>query len=151
MITRPLDLASHLRPEPRRFEWLFLVNVGLLVFFFTFFGSRFVLSPGLGIDFALPQIAGADADARPTSHVITVVNAGQILVRDGLLNIEQLQPWLDAEARRTPHASLLVRASADVPTRILARVLGMAHRAGFAVTLAAEEPAPSTDALQTQR
>ena len=30
MITRPLDLASKLRPEPRNFDWLFFVNAGLL-------------------------------------------------------------------------------------------------------------------------
>ena len=31
MITRPLDLASKMRPEPRNFDWLFYVNAGLLV------------------------------------------------------------------------------------------------------------------------
>ena len=31
MITRPLDLASRLRPEPRSFDWLFYVNGGVIV------------------------------------------------------------------------------------------------------------------------
>ena len=31
MITRPLDIAAKLRPEPRNFDFLFFVNGGLLV------------------------------------------------------------------------------------------------------------------------
>ncbi|HVU34309.1 MAG TPA: biopolymer transporter ExbD [Opitutaceae bacterium] len=139
MITRPLDLASKLRPEPRGLDWLFFVNGALLVFFFVLFGSRFVLSPGLGVDFALPHVPGASAGARPTTHVITVVNAGQIFVPDGVRNVEQLQTWLNQQARTQRNPSLLIRASADVPTALTARILGMAHAAGFAVTLAAED------------
>ena len=30
MLSRPLDLASRLRPEPRNFDWLFIVNGGLI-------------------------------------------------------------------------------------------------------------------------
>ena len=55
MITRPLDLASKLRPEPRSLDALFYVNVGVLALFFTMLGSRFVLAPGLGVDFQLPK------------------------------------------------------------------------------------------------
>ena len=139
MITRPLDLASRLRPEPRRFDWVFLVNGGLIVFFFTFFGSRFVLSPGLGVDFELPQVPAGATDLRATTHVITIVNAGQIFVGDGLRNLEQLGDWLRTQARTEQKPALLVRASAGVPASILARVLGMAHEAGFSVTVAAED------------
>ena len=31
MITRPLDLASRLRPAPRTFDFWFFVNIGLIV------------------------------------------------------------------------------------------------------------------------
>ena len=48
MITRPLELSSRLRPEPRTFDWVFYVNGGLIVLFFSLFGSQFVLAPGLG-------------------------------------------------------------------------------------------------------
>ena len=61
MLTRPLELASRLRPAPRGLAWPFLVNAGLLVLFFSLFGSRFVLAPGLGVDFRLPTVAGANA------------------------------------------------------------------------------------------
>jgi hypothetical protein len=40
MITRPLDIASHLSPPPRSFDVLFYVNVGALAVFFFLFGSR---------------------------------------------------------------------------------------------------------------
>src|SRR5207248_1917121 len=63
MITRPLDLAAKLRPEPRNFDFLFLVNGGLLVLFFLLFESRFVLAPGLGLDLHLPEVPGARSGA----------------------------------------------------------------------------------------
>ncbi len=141
MITRPLDLSSKLRTPPRGFDWLFLVNGGLIVLFFFVFGSRYVLSPGLGVDFELPSVVGANQNARLTTHMINVVNAGQIFAGDGLRPLDQLQEWLNAQAKTDKHPSLLVRASAGVPTTVTAQILGMARAAGFEVTLAAEEPA----------
>lgn len=144
MITRPLDLASRLRPAPRSLDWLFYVNVGYIVFFFVFFGSRFVLSPGLGIDFQLPQLAGP-TEGHITTHVIKVVNAGQIFVEDGRRTMEQLQVWLSTEAKKEKHPALLVQASAEVPNAILTQIYGMAYAAGFSsVTLATEQSAPAT-------
>jgi biopolymer transport protein ExbD len=141
MITRPLDLSSRLRPEPRSFDALFYVNAGLLVLFFFLFGSRFVLSPGLGVDFQLPQVQGANAAPQPTTYMVTVENAGQIFVGDGVRRIDELPSWLNEQAKNGNHPSLLVRASAGVPTEIVWKILGMARSAGFAVTLAADEPA----------
>jgi biopolymer transport protein ExbD len=143
MITRPLDLASRLRSEPRRFDGLFFVNGGLLVLFFVLFGSRFVLSPGLGVEFELPRVAGANAGARPTTHVITVVNAGQIFAGDGVRGIDQLPGWLNAQAKTVRTPSLLVEAGAGVPTSMLAEILGMAQQAGFSVIIAAQEATPA--------
>jgi hypothetical protein len=59
MITRPLDLAGKLRPGPRNFDFVFLVNGGLIALFFTLFGSPYVLAPGLGVDFVMPEMSGA--------------------------------------------------------------------------------------------
>ena len=141
MITRPLDLSSRLRPAPRGFDWLFLVNAGLLALFFTFFGSRFVLAPGLGVDFRLPLVAGANAGARPATHVISVINSGQIFTNDGLRKMSELGGWLKAQATRTEAPLLLVRAGADVPTAVLADVASAARGAGFEMIWAAGEPA----------
>src|SRR4051812_31791048 len=82
MITRPLDLGSKLRPPPLNFDWLFVANAGLLALFFMVFGSRFVLAPGLGVAFRLPTVAGANAAARPPTHVINVLESGQIFTAD---------------------------------------------------------------------
>ena len=141
MITRPLDLASRLRPLPRSLDALFFVNVGLLVLFFFLFGSRFVLAPGLGVDFRMPELAGAQAGAATTQRVISVLPSGQIFA-DGLLNMAQLRTWLKAEAAKLKQPSLLVRASAGVPLSELADIIGVAREAGYVrVVVGAEEPA----------
>jgi biopolymer transport protein ExbD len=142
MITRPLELASRLRPEPRNFDALFYVNVGVLVLFFLMFASRFVLAPGLGVDFQLPVMPGALVGAVTTTSTISVKNSGQILA-DGLLSMAQLREWLKTEARQHKRPSLLVRMSAGVPVSVQNEIVSAAREAGFGanITLAAEEPA----------
>ncbi|HWA87982.1 MAG TPA: biopolymer transporter ExbD [Opitutus sp.] len=144
MISRPLDLASKLRPEPRYFDLLFFVNVGLLVLLFYAYGSRFILAPGLGVDFKLPAMAGAMAGAAPADGaMISVRPSGQIFA-DGLLNMAQLQQWLKAEAKKSRRPSLLVRASVGVPVEEIAKIVSAAQEAGFVrIVLGAEEPASS--------
>lgn len=143
MITRPLDLASRLRPAPSGFLGLAVANVALVVLFFVLFGSRFVLAPGLGADFQLPEVAGAAAGAVATTHHLNVVSGGQVFAGDGLRDVAQLRPWLDAQARTTAAPSLLVQASRDVPLAVVMEIAGLAHAAGFRVHFAAAEPAPS--------
>jgi biopolymer transport protein ExbD len=140
MIARPLDLSSRLRPPPHGTGALHYVNVGLLGLFFSTLGSRFVLAPGLGIDFQLPQLAGAQAGAVQTTHVISVLRSGQIFSEDGIVDIGQLREWLNARAAKVgQQPTLLVRASAGVPLSQLIEIEGAAHDAGFKVLLAAEE------------
>lgn len=143
MITRPLDLSSRLRPSPRSFEFLFYVNVGLLALFFSLFGSRFVLAPGLGLDFQIPQTAGAAVGATTTTHQITVQNSGQIFADDGLVSVEQLGQWLQRQKKTTPKPSLLVLASGGVANEKLAEIVSVAQRAGFGVVWGALEPLDS--------
>lgn len=141
MITRPLDLASRLRPEPRNFDAWFYVNAAVLAVFFLVFGSRFILAPGLEVDFRLPAVAGARAGAGTATHYITVKNSGEIFGNDGLMNLAQLSAWLRAEAPKTPQPVLLVKASAGVTNAQLAQIYSAAFGAHFRVLLAAEEPA----------
>jgi biopolymer transport protein ExbD len=142
MITRPLDLAARLRPEPRNFDAWFFVNVGLLVPFFLFFGSRFILAPGFGVDFRLPEVVGARAGAATSTQYLTVLSSGQIYVDSGQITMPQLGPWLQAEARKTPGPpSLLVRASANVTHAQMTQIFSIAHAAGFQVIWAADEAA----------
>jgi biopolymer transport protein ExbD len=142
MITRPLDLASRLRPPPRSFDWLFFVNAGLLGLFFALFGSHFVLAPGLGVDFRLPVVAGANAAARPPSHSITVTSPGQIFTSDGLCKLADLPLWLKKEAANRKDLVLLVRAS-GVSMDLIVEITNHAQAAGFAVIMAGSDPATS--------
>jgi biopolymer transport protein ExbD len=145
MIARPLDLAARLRPPPHGTGALHYVNVGLLGLFFLAFGSRFILAPGLGVDFQLPELSGAQAGAAQPTHVVSVIRSGQIFSEDGLVDIGQLRGWLKARAAQGgPRPTLLVRASAGVTLAKLIEIEGAAHDAGFRVLLAAQEPgAPS--------
>ncbi len=144
MITRPLDLASKLRPEPQNFGALFFVNAGLIVLFFALFGSRFVLAPGLGIDFRPPRVEGANANARPPTHVISVMNSGLVLTSTGPHKMAELPAWFEQQARGTESSTLLMHSEALVPYPIIAKIAGQARHAGFQHVLsAAEEPAPT--------
>jgi biopolymer transport protein ExbD len=152
MITRPLELASKLQREPRSNDWMFIVNLALIAVFFSLWGSKFVLAPSLGVEFRLPQMAGADAGARPSTHQLSVTDSGQIFVADGPLAADELPRWLAAQIaalkmqKNPPSPVLLVQASARVQMHVLAKILGAAGAAGFEVRVAADEPksAPAT-------
>jgi biopolymer transport protein ExbD len=137
MITRPLELSARLRPEPRNLDWLFFVNAGLLGLFFALFGSRFVLTPGL----TLAPVAGAQANARAPTHVISVVDAAQVFTHDGLRKIADLRDWLARQAKSAKAPLLLVRSGAETPLAVLAEISSAANAAGFEVLLAASDPA----------
>ena len=142
MITRPLEIASRLQPEPRNFDAIFYVNGGLIVLFFMLFGSRFVLAPGM--DLVLPNVAGARAGAAATTCYISIGDAGQIYTAYGMLSPAQLQDWLKARSREDGRPSLLIRAAQRVPIDRVAAIRGMATKAGFVrVIVAAEESSPS--------
>lgn len=151
MISRPLDLASKLRPEPRSFDWLFYVNAGLLVLFFSLFGSRFVLAPGVTM---LPGIAGADAQARPTTHYITVNDDRQILAGDGLRDLAGLSTWLRQQAsdwradrtRSSARPVLLIQSNKGVDFDLVAQIISAAQENGFAVQAASVEPSAKAGA-----
>lgn len=138
MITRPLDLASRLKPPPRSNDWIFLVNAGLLALFFSLFGSRFVLAPGFS---ALPGVVGASTNARTATHHITVHGERQILAGDGLRDFAGLRSWLTAQAKasRQPPV-LLVVAKPEVDLELMARITSEAVQAGFEVQVASVEP-----------
>ena len=147
MITRPLDIAGKLRAEPRSFDVLFYVNVALIVFFFGLCGSRFILAPGLGVDFQVPTMSGARLDAVATDRFISVLPSGQIFA-DGLMNMDQLRDWLKIEAKKFKDPSLLVRASMGVPISQLTEIVSAAEEAGFTrVVWGAEEPAENERSL----
>lgn len=132
MLSRPLNLSDKLAQPPRDWDWVFYVDAGLLVLFFVLFGSRFVLSPGLGTDFRLPVSPVATAGAASTTHVISVQRGGIIFADPGgNLDLPKLRDWLRAAARQTSEPRLLVRASVDVSLGDLTAIRTAAEEAGF--------------------
>jgi biopolymer transport protein ExbD len=145
MITRPLDLASRLRPAPRNFDGLFFVNAGMIVLFFALFGSPFVLAPGLSVEFRLPVAAGANASARAPTHVMSVLATGQIFTSHGARTLEELPAYFVEQAKTAKEPLLLVRGDADVPTSVVATISSAARQAGFVDVLwAVREPQVSS-------
>lgn len=141
MITRPLELAAQMRQPPRSFDALFYVNVGLLVLFFTLFGSAFVIGPGVGVDFELPQAAGAARNQIPFTHTVTVVNAGLIFADDGRRTLDELRQWLRVQAQTAKDPSLQIMADVHVPASLLLTISGDARAAGFGrIQLTGTEP-----------
>ena len=141
MITRPLDLASRLRPEPRNFDWMFFVNVAVIGVFFAVFGSRFVLAPGLAVNFRLPVVAGARSQAKAPTQVITVTQGGKIFTPDGLRDLRELGSWLREQVKGSGEPVLLVRTDFGVTLTLLTEIASAAKKAGFTTTvLAADEP-----------
>lgn len=142
MIARPLDLAARLRPEPRSFDAFFFVNVGLLGLFFAVFGSRFVLAPGVEVEFRLPVVAGASSNAIRATQVITVMSSGKIFTDHGPREIGELGEWLAQQARTAAEPRLLVRSDASVSTSVQFAIASAAQQAGFVeVVWAVGDPA----------
>ncbi|MBW8781969.1 MAG: hypothetical protein JF599_08790 [Verrucomicrobia bacterium] len=142
MITRPLNLSSRLRPPPRSFDFLFYVNAGLIALMFVLFGSRFVLSPGLGVDFQVPVMAGAIPGAMATDVVIAIKGANLAFVEGAKVDSAGLRRWLVERARGHPGLRLLVQADATLTTKDLTDIYEMARDAGFAAVQIAAEPPP---------
>ena len=144
MITRPLDLASRLRPAPRGLDALFYVNVGAVALFFVLFGSRFVLAPGLSVDFALPQVEGAGVATRITDLVIAVPASDMAVVDGAVLDFKALSAWMKERGATGEggRLRLLVQASASLPARDITTIYELAAEAGFAgVLIATDRPA----------
>lgn len=142
MITRPLDLASRLRPAPRGVDALFYVNVAALAVFFHVFGSRFVLAPGLAVDFSLPSTNAAGTARLGTDVVIAVPASNMAIVDGAVVDFKGLGEWLRAQtgpAADGPKMRLLVQASGSLPARDLSQVYALAADAGFGGVLVATD------------
>ena len=134
MITRPLDLLSRLRPPPRNFDFIHLVNGGLIALFFTLFSSHFVLSPGQRVnntDIKLAADPNAVHNARATPVSISVNANGQIWGDTGLIPPAKLQEWLTVQAKRAPGSTLLVIMDTRAPMDVFTDISYAAAAAGF--------------------
>lgn len=144
MLTRPLDLAGKLKPAPRSMDAFFWITGACLGLFFVLFGSRFVLAPSLGVDFALPEMRGAGEGGAHTTHVISVARPGLIFTDDGALDMSQLKGWLESRADAHENPVLLIKSNASIPVLDLTAIISIARQAGFDIRVAALEPPPAT-------
>ena len=134
MVTHPLDLNSKRRPPPRSFDWVFYVNVGIIVLFFSLFGSRFILSPALVVDgtpFNAPVRPHNQISYVAGTMVISIKANGQIFIESGLVSPTQLRAWLEEKIKSAPDASVLLRADASVPIEKILEISAMVTDAGF--------------------
>jgi len=147
VITRPLDLLSQLRPPPRNYDFLFLVNGGLIALFFALFGSHYVLSPGLRVDnkdITLQSSPNAIANAVATPVSVSVNASGQIWGDTGLIIESRLQQWMSAQAKRSPGSVLLVIMDTRASMEIFTKIAEAARVAGFGSVQMAMQQAPDS-------
>lgn len=140
MITRPLDLSARLRPALHGYEFVFYLNAGLIALFFMLFGSRFVLSPGLGIDFSVPVMPAALEGAVSTDVVVSVKGANLAFVEGAKVDFAGLRSHLKERAKGVAGLRLLVQADASLTARDMTEVYDMAREAGFVSVQIAAEP-----------
>lgn len=140
MITRPLDLCARLRRPPHGYEFVFYINAGLIAVFFVMFGSRFVLSPGLGMDFSVPVLPAAMEGAMATDVVIAVKGPNLAFVDGAKVDFKGLRSHLMERGKVAAGMRLLVQADASLATRELTEIYDMAKQAGFAAVQIAAEP-----------
>lgn len=145
MITRPLDLSSHLQAPPRFMDAIFYANVVLLGLFFALFGSQFILSPGVELgesQFGIASSDGALAGAVPTSAVISVLGPEMVFTDAGRMSYAELAVWLPTQVKGGGggESRLLVRASAGITARDIMRLSDVALDAGFSGVQLALEP-----------
>jgi len=140
MITRPLDLSARLRPPPHGYEFVFYLNAGIIALFFMLFGSRFVLSPGLGMNFSIPVMPASVEGAVSTDVVISIKGADLAFVEGAKVDFAGLRGHLKERAKGTSGLRLLVQADASLTTRDLTEIYDMAREAGFASVQIAAEP-----------
>jgi biopolymer transport protein ExbD len=134
MITRPLELLSKLRPPPRSFDVVYLVNAALIALFFVLFGSRFVVSPAIHLkdgSFSLPTAAPGTGTYVAATIYVTATAGGQYILDTGGVTYEQLQTWLREQAKLDPQAALLIRADEKVPYGVIVGIKQAANDAGI--------------------
>ena len=150
MLSRPLDLASRLRPAPRNFDHVFLINLGLIALFFKVFDSPYVLAPALEVGgFELPVAAKAGVGAPPPTLTITVTPGGpgqaSIFMDNGLHNLAQFKARLQERARTEKSPVLLMLVDRRVPFGDWSDIRSAAEDAGFRVYNAAQSPATDSN------
>lgn len=145
-ITRPLNLAAHLRAPDRTIDPVPWINLMMLFVFVGLLHSRFLLAPGVTIE--LPSQSEAVLGAVQTTAVLTMSASGMegdrplILFQGKALNLEQIEGPLTefVKLAKAEETLLLLKADRNVRAQHLITLCETARRAGFGgVQLAAED------------
>ena len=149
MVTRPLDLLAKVRRPPATWDWLYLVNAGLIGLFFLLFFSKHVIAPGIVIEntsgersLRLPSVPQAVELGGPAAVVISLMGRNLVFTEDGKYTFAEFEVWLRSRRPKDRDARLLVRADDSVSLNDFSAVFDAASEAGFTVQLAAE-PSPT--------
>jgi biopolymer transport protein ExbD len=149
MITRPLELESRMSPPPRELDFVAWVNVGVILLFFSLFGSKFVLAPGLPVGVgetgpvALPSIGTATQNEGTASVVVSFRSDRVILFEGGMYSLAELRKHMEAYVKKHPGAVMLVTADRQVSVQAFADLCEMARSVGFEqVILGGDPPGP---------
>mgnify|MGYP000142925556 CR=1 FL=1 len=148
MVTRPLDLLSKVRRPPATWDWLYLVNAGLIALFFLLFYSKHVIAPGIVIQnttgersLRLPSVPQAVELGGPVALVISVMGRNLVFTEDGKYTFAEFEVWLRNRRPKDRDARLLVRADDSVSLNDFSAIFDAANGAGYTVQLAAEPSA----------
>ncbi len=110
-----------------------MINVLFLVIVFFAFGSRFVLQPGLAVSLPVSSFTLAPLE-NPQIVSITAAPVPAIYHRDRKVTLEELSPRLPQAGAQ--NRSLVIKADRATPFDLVAQVMNVALRKGYAVVMA---------------
>jgi biopolymer transport protein ExbD len=154
MITKPLELESRLSPPPRDLDFVAWVNVVVIVLFFGLLGSRFILSPGVGVQIGdarpvldLPTAGSAASGATSASVVVSYRRDNVILFEGGMYSLADLRKQLEGYVRNNPSPVMLLRMDKQVTMQAFFDFTDMAKEVGFINVFVATESQHSDSGL----
>ncbi len=137
MITRPLDLESHLSRPPRDLDMMHWVSVAGVALFYLLAGSRFVLAPGLLVGSSTPGFAimklGPDAQNVRTAPEVVSYRRDNVILFQGAVfkRLADLKRPLDDYGAKHGGTILPVLADQQVSAQAVSQLVEMARAAGF--------------------
>jgi biopolymer transport protein ExbD len=116
-----------------------MVDIVFLLLIFLVLSSPYVLQPGFGTTFGLPTSSSFTA-ATFQGLVVTVSRDDLIFFRNERITLEKLKTALQAAARESRNAELVIKADQQVPHGTIVKIEGIAFEAGISAVNIAVRP-----------
>lgn len=129
MFSQPLNLERFIRTKPESsLEVVPIIDILIIVVFFGFFSSPFVLPPGVEVDLELSEnlVSGIGVTA-----VLTVKRDNMLLFEGQNLKLSQFAEKARAFLGDKENSALLVRLDPGIQTETFFKICGEAKKAGF--------------------